>query len=341
MTKAITLNSPDGICTSKKVIYVSHADKSTLKLKNKNLNSSSCCVLVCHTAGYGDSKCKCSHSSCSIFKEAYYYLYPFNIEYSLFASAMAYVMWKNVGRVADDHAHHDLKFRVRDSFIGPVLGVLLAIAGLATFIVYEMTIIKGEEEKTDHVVMMHFIMNIVIVTTMSIACMIGSAVYRLDQRDLNSDKNPTRSLDVGLLVGASLGQIVINYFTIVAMIATKVKGTLNKLNLAWAFLMVIELGLQNFFIIEGLHREPFHEAPPVTVLSNPYVLQLGKELSISSLDDSDMEKKPSPELTESSLHSHTDGHQSGLSWKRRVLKDVCAFLVMGNIIVSNFLLTAS
>ncbi|XP_042361720.1 proton channel OTOP2-like [Plectropomus leopardus] len=290
-------------------------------------------------AGYGDDKCKCSHTSCSIFKEAYFYLYPFNIEYSLFASAMAYVMWKNVGRFTEEHAPHKLKFRMKDVFFGPVAGILLVVAGLATFIVYEIEVMNddSDDDQKDRAVMMHFVMNIVIVTLMSVSTVIGCAIYKVDHREHVSEKNPTRSLDVGLLVGASLGQFIISYFTIVAMAATGAKGHLNRLNLAWAVLMVIQLGLQNFFIIEGLHREPFHEVhhmdpvEPVIVVANPYVLQPSKDLS--NLEGSDMDAKSSPVLKAHNQHGHAAEHRPKLTWKRRVLKEVCAFLVMGNIIL--------
>ncbi|KAM9346116.1 proton channel OTOP2-like [Symphorus nematophorus] len=285
-------------------------------------------------AGYGDDKCKCSHNSCSIFKNAYYYLYPFNIEYSLFASAMAYVLWKNVGRVMDEHGHHHIKFRLRDVFLGPVAGVLLVIAGLATFIVYEMEMQSddSDDDEQEKAVMMHFVMNIVILTLMSVSTVIGCAVYKVDHREHVSEKNPTRSLDVGLLVGASLGQFIISYFTIVAMVGTGAKGHLNRLNLTGAILMVIQLGLQNFFIIEGLHREPFHEVHPVvTVVANPYVLQDSKE--VSGLEGSEMDTKPSPVLTGHNHHGHTPEHRPKLLWKRRVLKEVCAFLLLGNVIL--------
>ncbi|KAF3846289.1 hypothetical protein F7725_003367 [Dissostichus mawsoni] len=112
---------------------------NTTKLSGRNLYN---------RAGYGDDTCKCSHTSCSLFKEAYYYLYPFNIEFSLFASAMTYIMWKNVGRVTEEHGHHKIKFRPTEVFLGPVAGVLLVVAGLATFIVYEMEILKYNRDKT-------------------------------------------------------------------------------------------------------------------------------------------------------------------------------------------------
>ncbi|XP_062295467.1 proton channel OTOP2-like [Scomber scombrus] len=289
--------------------------------------------LFIQKASYGSDKCHCSHTSCSMFKEAYYYLYPFNIEYSLFASAMAYVMWKNVGRVSDEHHHHNIKFHLRNVFLGPVTGFLLVIAGLATFIVYEMEMKKHNSNgKKDTFLMMHFVVNIVIVTLMSVTSVIGCVIYKVDHREHVSEKNPTRSLDVGLLVGASLGQFIISYFTIVAMVGTGAKSYLDGLNLAWAILMIIQLGLQNFFIVEGLHREPFHEIHPVSsVVANPYVLQPSKELG--GFEEKDMDTKPSPVLTERNPHGHTVEHRSKLSWKRWVLKEVCAFLLLANVIL--------
>lgn len=286
-------------------------------------------------ASYGDDTCKCSHTSCSIFKEVYYYLYPFTIEYSLFASAMAYVMWKNVGRVADEHSHHHLKFRYGEVLLGPFAGMLMVVAGVATFIVYEMEMKIDNNEhddyQNDQALMMHFVMNIVIVTLMSLATVIGCWIFKLDYREHVSEKNPTRSLDVGLLVGASLGQFIISYFSIVAMVATGAKGHLNRLNLAWSVVMVIQLALQNFFIIEGLHREPHLEIHPVTIVTNPYLKQSEKEMAAHEQEqEQELDQKMPPELI---LHNHHPEHRQKLSWKRRVVKEVCAFLLLGNIIL--------
>lgn len=287
-------------------------------------------VISGSSASTGGDKCVCSHTSCSTFSQAYFYLYPFNIEYSLFASAMAYVMWKNVGRVIPEYAHH-IKFRLENIFIGPIFGILLVFAGLATFIVYEMEMEKEHHEphKKEHALMMHFVMNVVIVSLMSAVTVVGSVMYRIDRRDHVSEKSPTRNLDVGLLVGASLGQFIISYFSIVAMVATGAKGYLNGLNIAWAIMMVIQLVLQNIFIIEGLHREPFREVEhSVFVASNPYVLEQNKD--VYSHEGSNT--NPHPELPAHSLHGHKAGHK--MLWKRRVLKEVSVFLLLGNIIVS-------
>uniref|UniRef100_A0A3B3I3W2 Otopetrin 2 n=1 Tax=Oryzias latipes TaxID=8090 RepID=A0A3B3I3W2_ORYLA len=301
-----------------------------------NVTKLSARSLYISKAGYGDDSCKCSHTSCGVFKEAYYYLYPFNIEYSLFASAMSFVMWKNVGRVASEHSKHNFKFTLKDIVIGPVVGILLVIAGLATFIVYEIemkTYRSDDDDINDHAVMMHFIMNIVIVTMMSVSTVIGCAIFKVDHREHVSEKNPTRSLDVGLLVGASMGQFIISYFSIIATIATGAKGHLNRLNLAWGVLMVFQLGLQNFFIIEGLHREPFHEVEePITVVENPYVLELLEKTNASTFERGEGAAKPN--LVPATLnYSSATEHKHKLLWKRRVLREVCVFLLLGNIIL--------
>ncbi|KAG7242839.1 hypothetical protein INR49_018094, partial [Caranx melampygus] len=272
-----------------------------------------------YRASFSDKKCKCSHSVCDTFKEAYYYLYPFNIEYSLFASAMAYVMWKNVGRLVEDHSHHNVKFRPKDVCLGPLTGALLVLAGLVTFIMYEVDILEEDEEKKNMALLIHFIMNIVIVSLMSFSAMIGCIFYRLDRREHVSEKNPTRSLDMGLLVGASMGQFIISYYTIVAVVATGARGYLNALNLAWAVLTVLQLGLQNYFIIEGLHREPFHVMQEAALHTNAHALQEHIEMSIV------METNKSSYFLTSNLDK--------LSWKRRVLKEVSAFLLLSNIIL--------
>ncbi|XP_023120110.1 proton channel OTOP2-like [Amphiprion ocellaris] len=272
-----------------------------------------------YKVSYGDKKCKCSHSACDTFEEAFYYLYPFNIEYSLFASAMAYIMWKNVGRIVEDHSHHKAKFCPKEVCLGPVMGILLVVVGIATLILYEVQILKEDREKRNAALLIHFIMNIVIASLMCLSTVIGCIVYRLDHREHVSEKNPTRSLDVGLLVGASMGQFLISYFTIVAVVATGARGYLNALNLAWAVLTVLQLGLQNYFIIEGLHREPFHVIREAALHTNACALQEHTEIDV--VVDSN---RPNYFLT-----SCPDKP----SWKRRVLKEVCAFLLFANVIL--------
>ncbi|XP_031723687.1 proton channel OTOP2-like isoform X2 [Anarrhichthys ocellatus] len=272
-----------------------------------------------YRASYGDRKCECSHLACDTFKDAFYYLYPFNIEYSLFASAVAYVMWKNVGRLVEDRSHHSIKFRPKDVCSGPVMGILLVVAGLVTFIVYKVDLLTEDEKNRNKALLIHFIMNIVIVSLMSVSTVIGCVVYRLDHREHVSEKNPTRSLDVRLLLGASMGQFIISYFAIVAAVATGAGGYLNALNLSWAVLTVLQLGLQNYFIIEGLHREPFHVMQEAALHTNAHAFQEHPETNVV------LGSRQSKYFVTSSPDKP--------SWKRRVLKEVCAFLLLANIIL--------
>ncbi|XP_061567177.1 proton channel OTOP2 [Cololabis saira] len=276
------------------------------------------------SSSHGDSssehKCNCSHSACDTFKDAFFYLYPFNVEYSLFAAAMAYVMWKNVGRFLEDHNHHKMKFRPKDVCLGPVLGVLLVLAGILTFIFYEPYIQTDDEEQRKEALVIHFSLNMVIVTLMSISTVIGCVAYRLDHRDHVSEKNPSRSLDVGLLVGASMGQFIICYFTIVAVVATEAKSYLNALNLAWAVMLVLQLGLQNYFIIEGLNREPFHVTNEAALHTSTHV-HVHEHAGIGTI----MERNDATYFKNSGVDKP--------EWKRRVLKEVCAFLLLANIIL--------
>lgn len=275
------------------------------------------------TAGHGNKTCKCSHSACDTFKEAFYYLYPFNIEYSLFASALAYVMWKNIGRLAEDHGHRGVKFQPKDVCLGPLAGILVLLAGLVIFIMYEVLMLTEEAESRNKALLIYFIMNIVIASLMSLSTVVGCIIYRLDHREHVSGKNPSRSLEVGLLVGASLGQFVISYFTIVAVVATGARGYLNALNLTGAVLTVLQLGLQNYFIIEGLHREPFHVMQEAALHTNAHVVQEHTDMSVNVRERSQSRDFLTP-LDEKP------------TWKRKVLKEVCAFLLLTNIIVSRF-----
>ncbi|XP_046894671.1 proton channel OTOP2 [Hypomesus transpacificus] len=281
--------------------------------------------------GNEDVNCKCSHSACAIFESATYYLYPFNIEYSLFASAMAYVMWKNVGRMVDEHSPHEHRFHLKDVCLGPAAGMVLLVVGLATFVVYEVDVAKEDQGKRDMALMMHYLMNLVAVSLMSICSTVGCVIYRLDERDHVSGKNPTRSLDVVLLVGASMGQFTINYFTIVAVVASGAADYINILNLVTSLLTVIQLGLQNCFIIEGLHREPFGETHSAIAFLNVHVSQSHAEMSSPYSTDTDTKSRRVS--TTHSLDVHAAPPQNTLTWKRRALKEVCAFLLLGNAIL--------
>ncbi|KAM4663488.1 proton channel OTOP2-like [Discoglossus pictus] len=285
-----------------------------------------------HTRAGGSGGCTCTSNVCKIFETGYYYLYPFNIEYSLFATTMAYVMWKNVGRIMSEHAHHTQhKFHVRSLYVGIVLGTGVFVAGLAVFIVYEVEM--GSENPNLQYLNMFYIFNIVALGLMSVSAIAGSIIYRFDKRHMDEHKNPTRTLDVALLVGAALGQYCISFYCIVAIIAKTPQELHHTLNLVYSLFMLIQHTAQNVFIIEGLHREPFHEESRMPNDKDLFHSVLGNQAAITSHNNHSGTDHGS-ELG-SSLHgtlSHPIIKDTHTNWRRKGLREISQFLLICNII---------
>ncbi|XP_063281495.1 proton channel OTOP2-like [Pelobates fuscus] len=292
-----------------------------------------------HRAGGGSSGCDCVTEICKSFETGYYYLYPFNIEYSLFASAMAYVMWKNVGRVLMNHHSHQTQhsFNVKKHIMGLVFGIVLLVTGLGVFIVYEIEV--NSEETKSQALIMFYIFNIVALSLMSASSLVALIIYRLDKRDMDGHKNPTRALDVTLLIGAALGQICISYYSIIAIIATSPGNELESMNLVYALLMIVQLTLQNVFIIEGLHRKPIddnfhmHHASEAIHDKNPHREVYSNPMAIHSIDN----HSGPGHVNELDANHHESNHHSTLrdvhnGWKSKFLREISLFLLLSNII---------
>ncbi|XP_075071504.1 proton channel OTOP2-like [Mixophyes fleayi] len=286
-------------------------------------------------AGGGSDSCACTTHVCETFQTGYFYLYPFNIEYSLFASAMSYVMWKNVGRVMSQDSHHGQhSFDTQRRFVGLVCGLAILVAGLGVFIAYEINV-TSEKSKTQ-ALEMFYIFNIVALSLMSISSLAGFIIFRFDQRNPDSHKNPTRSLDVGLLIIAALGKYSISYFSVIAVIAISPGHLLDNLNLVYSLLMIVQHTLQNTFIIEGLHREPFHSghsedhnAAPSTEKNEVYI-----NAAVANSHDNHSGADHGHEL-ESNHHGslpHATVRNTWADWRRKTLKDISMFLLVSNII---------
>ncbi|CAJ0939565.1 unnamed protein product [Ranitomeya imitator] len=292
------------------------------------------------TTGYHDHRdaggahghtCRCSNHLCHIFQTGYYYLYPFNIEYSLFASAMTYVMWKNVGREMDDnmpcHPRISPCFCFNSVFVGLLLGGIVFLGGIVALVTYKVQVNIRDKSYQAHIMFYSF--NVVVLSIMSMGSLTGSIIYRFDKRDMDGHKNPTRTLDVTLLLGAALGQYCISYYSIVAMVATTPGELLNALNLMYSLLMIVQLTLQNTFIIEGLHREPFRDSP----LDPHKELVYTNESVAPSLP---VETSPEPAVP---FGTNTENSQMPMEhirpWnlKRRLVQEISLFLLLCNIIL--------
>ncbi|MBV97484.1 Otopetrin-2, partial [Eschrichtius robustus] len=283
--------------------------------------------------------CSCNTAVCQIFQQGYFYLYPFNIEYSLFASTMLYVMWKNVGRLLTSSAHGhshtpSLLSLFRETFFaGPILGLMLFVVGLAVFIIYEVQV-NGERGRAQQALVIYYSFNIVCLGLMTLVSLSGSVIYRFDRRAMDHHKNPTRSLDVALLVGAALGQYAISYYSIVAAVAGTPRELLEGLSLAHALLVIAQHTFQNIFIVESLHRTPPGAEPHGTPPKEPcHGLTFASPDTLHTLPACPPAPRlvgPSPAGPQGavSVTSAPRGH-----WRCRCLKDISLFLLLCNIIL--------
>ncbi|XP_078510615.1 proton channel OTOP2-like [Lissotriton helveticus] len=279
--------------------------------------------------------CNCNYV-CILLKKAYYYLYPFHLEYSLFACAMSYVMWKNVGRLIDDDVHHPHHLKLRSwreiPFIGLMCGITMLAVGLALFVVYELQL--KDDQLRNRVLTTFFIFHVICLSLMSIGALGGIIVFKFDRRQMCNRKNPSRALDVALLFIATIGQYCISYYSIVAMVATNPIQRLRALTLTYSLLMIVQHTIQNIFIIEGLHRQlpndwqPQHKAPPETPRKDS-----------STRDNTSHHASQQEPSTLNAISHHRASIRATLSTslsthkkRRRVLREICAFLLLGNIL---------
>uniref|UniRef100_A0A8C2YMP6 Otopetrin 3 n=2 Tax=Chinchilla lanigera TaxID=34839 RepID=A0A8C2YMP6_CHILA len=272
-------------------------------------------------SGNGTNTCLCLNGTvCEVFRKGYLMLYPFSTEYCLICCAVLFVMWKNVGRRLAAHvgAHPSSPpFRLHGAIFGPLLGLLVLVAGMCVFVLFQIEA-SGPNIARQYFTL-YYAFYVAVLPAMSLACLAGTAIHGLEERELDTLKNPTRSLDVVLLMGAALGQMGIAYFSIVAIVATHPSELLNQLILAYSLLLILQHISQNLFIIEGLHRRPLWEAAPRGLAEKPEaehsrrgsLLELGQDLRRASL---------------AYIHSY-----SHLNWRRRILKEISLFLILCNI----------
>ncbi|XP_078510607.1 proton channel OTOP2-like [Lissotriton helveticus] len=276
------------------------------------------------------------NSSCILLKTVYYYLFPFSLEFSLFACAMTYVMWKNVGRLMDDHLHypHHLKRRSfrHIPFVGLTCGFVMTILGVCLFVVYEVR--RKDEQERNFLLTVVFIFNVVCLSLMTLAALGGIIVFKFDRRKLDTGKNPSRALDVVLLLLATLGQYCISYYSILAMVVSKPTDHMKVLTLMYSLLMIIQHTIQNIFIIEGLHRqvpkdwESQHKTSPQPQINDFSRLETVSRHSFLHAPRTESQRVEAPTVR-SSLSPPVSTHRK----RRRLLREICAFLLLGNILL--------
>ncbi|XP_056222382.1 proton channel OTOP3-like [Seriola aureovittata] len=279
--------------------------------------------------------CQCSTSAaCLAFRKGFEILYPFNIEYYLMAGCMIYVMWKNVGRRTGPGHHVGQKLTLRVVYQGGIIyglvfGGLVLVVGVTVFILYQVWVSQRQLRLTAFLIFYGY--HLAVMPVMSFCSLAGMLVHRLERRAHEGGHNPTRSLDVILLVAAALGQLALSYFSLVAALALGTNAPLADLELSYSLLSLLELILQNIFIIEGLHR-------------HPSLLTKKKERERSSIF------KPKKNITTptqeekrattiSLLEGNTSAppavqeHHGKEPWSKRAIQEICAFLILCNIML--------
>ncbi|XP_068118149.1 proton channel OTOP3 isoform X2 [Hyperolius riggenbachi] len=127
-------------------------------------------------------------------------------------------------------------------------------------------------------------------------------------------KNHIRSLEIILLLTAALGQFSISYYSIVALVATRVWSLLNSLNLSHSILMILQHISQSVFIVEGMRKE--HQE------------QIQQKLHQESKDESPR-RMSMLEIRRASLAYLQNVGK--LTVSRRLVKEIALFLVLCNI----------
>ncbi|KAM9639963.1 proton channel OTOP3 [Morphnus guianensis] len=312
--------------------------------------------------GNETTSCTCPNTTiCKVFQKGYILLYPFNTEYCLVCCSVLYVMWKNVGRRINHHhvPHIKPKFKLQGVVFGPLLGTAAVIIGICVFMMYQIQATGSAANR--QVFVMYYSYYIVLLPLMSVGAVIGTIIHALEKRELDTLKNPTRSLDVILLMGAALGQIGMSYFSIVALVATDPRDLLNSLILSYSVLLIFQNITQNVFIIDGLHRQPSVAATEARhtghARQHAAASELpGEEESTTSSKQEHTQVSPNKEeeIEEEQNHEAYDQRRvsmlelgqeirkvslsyihsySHLSWKRRALREISFFLVLCNIIL--------
>ncbi|KFO64398.1 Otopetrin-3, partial [Corvus brachyrhynchos] len=260
--------------------------------------------------------CTCPNTTiCKVFQKGYILLYPFNTEYCLVCCSVLYVMWKNVGRRISHHhvLHTKPKFKLQGVVFGPLLGTAAVIIGACVFMIYQIQATSLAPSR--QVFVIYYSYYIVLLPLMSVGAVIGTIIHALEKKELDTLKNPTRSLDVVLLMGAALGQIGMSYFST----ATEAKHARH----AGQHTVAAELPGEEETTLsskqEHSQTPPGKEEDTKEQNGEAYsqrrvsVLELGQEIRKASLS-----------------YIHTYSH---LSWKRRVLREISFFLVLCNIIL--------
>ncbi|XP_033822946.2 LOW QUALITY PROTEIN: proton channel OTOP1 [Periophthalmus magnuspinnatus] len=293
-----------------------------------------------YSTEYSEPSCNCSTSTCSLFANSLFYLYPFNIEYHIFVSAMLFVMWKNIGRTLELHSTRRRPIPVsRALSLGPVLG-LLALASTITVLVVYLTHVEQSMETRQAAVSMFYMYGIVMLLSMCSAAAVGLLIYRAQHCPFDTSKNPSRELDTQLALGSSVGSWLMAWCSVASVVSSSSSAPHRWTNGLYSLLMVLEKYVQNLFIIESLYRQEEQELPAspevfsvTSSLAPPYggIINCAyetQERGVEEGEDSAVVYGRKPSQVPLSVGTNLPPPPR---LKRKLLKNIALFLTMCNI----------
>ncbi|KAM6979833.1 proton channel OTOP1 [Aplochiton taeniatus] len=207
------------------------------------------------TIEHSEPNCNCTTSACSMFSSSLVYLFPFNIEYHIFVSALLFVMWKNIGRTMDIHSNRKWPAtKTHGLIIGPILGLLALASTIGILVVYIIHVEQSISTRQS-AISMFYMYGIVILVFMCMAGASGLLIYRADRLPMDMSKNPSRQLDTELLFGSSVGSWLMSWCSVVSVTTSTSNPPYRWTNLVYSLLIILEKYVQNLFIIESLYRQ--------------------------------------------------------------------------------------
>uniref|UniRef100_A0A6I8Q6J7 Otopetrin 1 n=1 Tax=Xenopus tropicalis TaxID=8364 RepID=A0A6I8Q6J7_XENTR len=312
------------------------------------------------TMDHHTPECNCTSSVCSIFSQGIYYLYPFTIEYHILASTMLYVLWKNIGRTVKHHQQQKIHFKFHGITIGTILGLIVLTTTVAVLVVYLIQIGRSKS-KSELALNMFYLYAITVLTLMCTSAIIGLIIYRIENKSLDDSESPAKKLDSDLLVGSACGSWLISWGSILAIICAETHPDYTWYNLPYSILVIIEKYIQNLFIIECIHRkeeEPTDDhsverifsvsarstislasssydvfSDSVTICNKEFPYISNSEVPIGedcAEEQRNQDNNNSIRLTPCKVSIHAT-RPAKLNKKRRVLKNIAAFLFLCNI----------
>ncbi|XP_042288477.1 proton channel OTOP3-like isoform X2 [Thunnus maccoyii] len=146
----------------------------------------------------------------------------------------------------------------------------------------------------------------------------------LEREDSNTSLSKADMFDL-----ATIGQLALSYFSLVAALAVGTQGPLGELDLSYSLLSLMELILQNIFIIKGLHRHP-----KLLAKKERSSIFKPKKKVIVPVED---KGKTDISVLDASAPPVVQAHAEKKSWTKRVIEEICAFLILSNTMVMSCL----